>query len=127
MVPKRTIERRDDMPSMNTQLDTGIRCGHCGNRHDSVPAVRVCAAGGHIWPCGWLLVIGRDEDGQEIIGECGAESYGDDRGYQCSAGHSHVYAEVRAAEGWDYASDPLEAEALRRNGVDAVSARGDSI
>lgn len=105
----------------------GILCGHCQGRHDSIEAVRVCAAGGELWACTWLVSVGRDEDGGEIIRECGAESYGNDRGYECAGGHSHVYAEYRAAEGWDYASDPVEAEALRRNGIDAVGPDGGSI
>lgn len=115
---------------MNTRpIDTaeGIRCGHCQGRHGAVEVIRACAAGVEIWPCGWLVVTGRDEDGDEIIRECGAESCGDDRGYGCMAGHSHVYAEYRAIEGWEYASDALEAEALRRNGIDAVGPDGGAI
>jgi hypothetical protein len=105
----------------------GIRCGHCKGTHATVDVVRVCSTGAEFWPCSWLIVVGRDEDGEEIIRECGAESWDDDRGWQCAAGHSHVRDEVRVREGWDYASDAEEAFHLRRNGIDAVGPDGGSI
>jgi hypothetical protein len=106
-----------------------VLCGRCHRRHNGVDAVRVCCAGQELWPCTWLVVRGRDEDGQEIISECGADSWlmAAERGYECAKGHSHVNAEARAREGWDYAADELEAEGLRRNGVDAVAMNGGSI
>lgn len=108
---------------------TGIRCGHCQGRHDSVDAVRACAAGSEIWPCTWLVRVGLDEDGGHIIRECGAESWEmpAGRGYECAAGHSHVSMEARWAEGWDYASDAEEATVMRKNGIDAVGPDGGSI
>jgi hypothetical protein len=85
------------------------------------------------WACTWLVDHGYTEDGDPILRDCGAPSRvlvtedGAERGYECDAGHSHVYAEHRANEGWDYADSPEEAARLRKNGVDAVSMRGDSI
>lgn len=110
-----------------TAARRGIRCGHCKAAHANVDAVRACSTGSEFWACGWLVVVGRNEDGEEIIRECGAESWSDDRGYQCAFGHSHVYAEVRGREGWDYASDAEEATHMRRNGLDAVGPDGGSI
>lgn len=109
-----------------------IKCGKCGHRHSSVDGVRKCHQGIEIWQCQWLVSFGWHED-YEVILPCEADSWlifnedGSERGYECAAGHDHVYCEARHAEGWDYAADELEAEGLRRNGIDAVSMRGDSI
>ena len=91
-----------------------ITCGNCHETHRSVEGVRVCHAGKG-WCCTWLLER-HGEDGLYVV-ECGALSWEDERGYGCAAGHDHVYAEVRDAEGWDYASDAQEAEMMRRNGL----------
>jgi hypothetical protein len=106
-----------------------IRCGGCQGRHDAVEAVRACCAGSEIWRCEWLVRAGRTEDGDEIIRECGAESWEmpGGRGYECACGHSHVNAEFRRAEGWDYASDAEEAWHMRKYGLDAVGPDGASI
>lgn len=103
-------------------------CGNCHDRHHEVATVRACYAG-TTWKCTWLVRAGHTEDGDEIIRECGAASteLPDDRGYTCEAGHSHIYCEVRAAEGWDYASDAEEAQMMRRYGLDAVGPDGGSI
>lgn len=105
-----------------------IRCGGCKGSHGTVDAVRACCAGSEFWACTWLVQVGHDEDGA-VIRECGAESWEMEggRGYECAFGHSHVSAEVRAAEGWDYASDAEEATRMRRNGIDAVGPDGGSI
>ncbi|TLQ39198.1 hypothetical protein [Streptomyces marianii] len=65
------------------------------------------------------LVSGYDEDGPTAH-ECGAPLHHTENGYTCSRGHSYTYAACRAAEGWDYASDPVEAELLARAGVIGV-------
>ncbi|MFJ3182595.1 hypothetical protein ACIPJN_29975 [Streptomyces sp. NPDC086796] len=70
--------------------------------------------------CGWL-VAGHDEDGPTAY-ECRAPVQHTNSGYSCARGHAHTYAEVRAAEGWDYASDPVEAELLAHFGVIGVRA-----
>ncbi|MFG2211918.1 hypothetical protein [Streptomyces sp. NPDC048638] len=66
-------------------------------------------------PCG-DLIAGYDEDGPTAF-ECGALVRHTETGYRCSRGHSYTYAVHREAEGWDYASDPAEAELLGRAGV----------
>lgn len=101
-----------------------ITCGNCGNTHFAVATVRDCFAG-TTWPCTWLVEVWRE--GECYPQECGAASWENERGYECEAGHSHVYAEVRDREGWDYASDAEEAEMMRRNGLDAVGPDGGSI
>jgi hypothetical protein len=47
--------------------------------------------------------------------------------WACEAGHEHVCAEVRNAEGWDYAHDEVEAALVRRDGTDAVAMDDGSI
>lgn len=106
-------------------------------RHDhrDVATVRACfqaardeAAGMLVWPCTWLLE-GRYDDGSTYTFECGAptrevNSLGC---YACDHGHDYVPAEVRAAQGWDYAADEGEAALLRQHGVQAVAMNGGSI
>ena len=71
-----------------------------------------------VFVCGWLVDTGQyTEDGEQVIVECDGIATGDDRGWACAKGHSHVYAEYRAAEGWDYASDPGEAAQLTQYGT----------
>ncbi|MFJ4700481.1 hypothetical protein ACIP5N_22120 [Streptomyces sp. NPDC088768] len=65
------------------------------------------------------LVSGYDEDGPTAF-ECGAPLRHTDSGYSCARGHSYTYAAERVAEGWDYASDAVEAELLGRVGVIGV-------
>jgi hypothetical protein len=55
---------------------------------------------------------------QTYTADCGAEAIYDDRGFTCNAGHSHVMAEIRNAEGWDYAEDADEASRLAKTGTD---------
>lgn len=81
------------------------------------------------FPCGWAVerLVGGywvdDEDGpwfieaERIVEECGATATEDARGWSCEAGHSHVFAEVRHAEGWEYAEDAEEARRLTMAGV----------
>ncbi|MFF4933167.1 hypothetical protein ACFY2H_30405 [Streptomyces griseofuscus] len=65
------------------------------------------------------LIAGYDEDGPTAY-ECGAPVHHTDTGYSCDRGHAYTYAACRAAEGWDYASDRVEAELLARAGVVGV-------
>jgi hypothetical protein len=101
-----------------------ITCAHCRTTHHSVEAVRACFAGATITSCTWLVQRGYDEDGGEIILDCGAEAIVTDCGFECDAGHSHATAEVRDAEGWDYAEDRDEALALTKAGVFPVQMDG---
>jgi hypothetical protein len=115
-----------------------ITCGHCKGQHESADIVRLCSQG-LTFPCTWMVaggysedgsrfvVGGRTEDGEQIIRDCGATSWETPRGWECEAGHSHVTAEVRHREGWDYATDADEAYGLRKYGVDAVAMDGSSI
>lgn len=112
-----------------------IRCGHCDLSHHTVAQVRVCGTGVYVdpetgivregcAPCTWLIdTLQYDEDGQKIIRDCGHPAWSDERGWRCAAGHEHVYGEVRATEGWDYADDD-EAAALAANGVVPVQMDG---
>lgn len=68
--------------------------------------------------CEWLVATGKyNEDGESIIVECGAQARSTERGWSCVSGHSHVYPEYRAAEGWDYATDRGEADQLTKHGT----------
>lgn len=105
----------------------------CGNRaahngevgfHKSVNQVKACY--GLVALCGWQSQGAWIEDFYEII-ECDGIITENERGWSCSYGHEHVTAEVRYAEGWDYASDEQEAAQLRKYGVDAVAMNGGSI
>ena len=106
-----------------------IKCGKCRETHESIHAVRACYAGETIAPCTWLVkrtysFVDEEtgewwggEDGP-VVEDCGAEAIFTDRGFECSAGHSHVFAEIRNAEGWDYAEDRGEAERLSKYGTE---------
>lgn len=97
-----------------------IKCGNCKATHGSVEAVRLCYGGATIEPCYWLIEgwIEDFDGGHKAIIECGADAIYDGRGFECVAGHSHVAADVRQAEGWDYAEDRGEAAALVRAGTE---------
>ena len=106
-----------------------ITCGKCKATHASVAAVKACFAGATIAPCNWLVERTHwyqdpetgdwwgGEDGPSIE-DCGAEAIYTDRGFECAAGHSHVTAEIRWAEGWDYAEDAGEAARLTKYGTE---------
>lgn len=79
--------------------------------------------------CGWLVehpaewVVFDEETGEgdlmdAYVTECGAPVTDTDRGWTCTAGHGHVYAEVRRAEGWDYAEDAGDVRNLTAAGVE---------
>lgn len=81
--------------------------------------------------CSWLVPdpgqwIEYESDDGEWYGEwtepgvreCGAKVTVTDRGYSCDNGHSHVYAEVRYTEGWDYAEDDGDAANLTKAGTE---------
>lgn len=108
---------------------TTITCGKCRQTHASVDAVRACYAGATIAPCTWLVertyTFVDEETGEwwggedgPTIEDCGAEAIYTDRGFECAAGHSHVTAEIRFAEGWDYAEDAMEAAQLSKYGTE---------
>lgn len=97
-----------------------IICGNCGDRHQAVITVKACHAG-NVLPCVWL--VRRDtEDGPQAR-ECGAAAIVSDAGFWCEAGHAHVSAQVRDAEGWDYAEDDADARRLLAAGRLAVDTR----
>lgn len=104
------------------------------NRRELVEEVRGCSeaardekAGAEVWPCSWYL-LGRYDDGSTFEYPCGLPTrYAPDRGrgsYECLAGHDHVPADVRDAQGWDYAGDEGEARLLARAGTVPVQMDG---
>lgn len=105
------------------------------HEHSTVAEVRGCfaaaadaARGVQAWPCTWLLE-GRYDDGSTFTFECGAPTR-EVNSLGCTAcdnGHEHVPAQVRAAQGWDYAADEGEAALLREHGAQAVAMNGGSI
>jgi hypothetical protein len=108
----------------------------CGNRdhtettyHVNVDVVRRCFSATETWACAWHVPVYFEEDGEAGSRECGGLSWHlpDGRGYECENGHDHIYDEVRAAEGWDYAADPDEAGLLAGVGVRPVAMDGTSI
>ena len=111
--------------------------GQARHDHQAVEEVRECyqaardeAAGTPVWQCGWLLE-GRYDDGSRYTFPCEAPArFTPERAegsYACTRGHDHIPAEVRYAEGWDYAADEDEAELLRRHGTQAVAMNGGAI
>lgn len=110
--------------------ETRIRCGNRQAHdertyHASIESVRRCFSTETTWACTWLREIDT-EDGPGVT-ECGALSWNTARGYECEHGHDHVYDEVRAKEGWDYAADPDEAGLLAGRGVHPVAMDGTGI
>lgn len=111
----------------------------CGNRarhadgkpavHADVTEVRECYLGPQTWRCDWLFGVRHPEDGEIYAVPCGARAWylPAGRGYTCAAGHEHIYAEVRAAEGFDYAADEVEAGLLAGRGVRPVAMNGGPI
>lgn len=112
---------------------TDIRCGNRAHEittyHRDIATVRLCFSDAETWPCSWLVADFVDEDGETRVRECGGLSWHlrDGRGYECENGHDHVYDEVRAVEGWDYAADPDEAGLLAGVGVRPVAMDGGPI
>ncbi len=102
-----------------------IRCGHCKGTHREVATVKACGQG-NVFACGWLVErpTGEWNDFRPEIVECGASAVEDERGFTCEAGHAHVDAQTRAAEGWDYAEDAGEAENLAKAGVEPFDMQG---
>lgn len=106
-----------------------ITCGKCKATHEAVASVRACYDD-RLFPCNWLVErpapwyydeeTGESWGGEDgpVIEDCGADAIVTDRGFTCSAGHGHVYAEIRNAEGWEYAEDADEAKRLARAGVE---------
>jgi len=88
-------------------------------------ARQAAASGAATWPCDWLLEGISDEDGSRYTYPCTAPARytSDDMRYECTAGHSHVPAEARAREGWDYATRD-EAAGLLQAGTTPVPVDG---
>jgi hypothetical protein len=111
----------------------GIRCGNRDHEtetyHRDVATVRRCCSTETTWPCSWHVPVYYEEDGETGERPCGGLSWylPDARGYECENGHDHIYDEVRAAEGWDYAADPDEAGLLAGVGVRPVAMDGGPI
>lgn len=113
-----------------------IRCGHCKNTHPTVADVRACATTPARRPadfaCGWLIhrraggtwIDGEWYDYEAADVECGADAWADDTGWTCAAGHSHVTAQARHEQGWDYAADQGEADALAKRGTEPRDMQG---
>lgn len=101
------------------ECNGGPECPGCP---DTTPAVTMCPHEDcqyrDVWPCPWLIARGRDEDGSPVITECGARARPTDTGWRCEAGHEHVEAEARSAQGWDYAADEGEAAGIACAGVE---------
>lgn len=89
-------------------------CGKCKGKHNRREEGRACYEG-RLFDCVWY-VLAYNEDGP-CERPCGAPAIATERGFTCAAGHSHVDAEVRAQEGWDYAHDPQEARQLMKAGT----------
>ena len=73
------------------------------------------------YPAYWVTFDEETGEGDWMdagVEDCGAPVTETDRGWTCARGHGHVYAEVRYAEGWDYAEDAGEAELLARAGTE---------
>jgi len=117
-----------------------IKCGNCGSSHATVLMVKACYGVDGLFLCTWMVEhrtqcrvpldqdCGWCEDGGRNVEDCGAVAWPthNGRGFACGRGHSHVAAEVRAEEGWDYAEDADEAAQLARAGVRPVDMEGRS-
>jgi len=111
-----------------------IRCRSgwegCTGQHESAIEVKSCfqAKADGAWPCSWLME-GRYDDGSLFTFACDAPTRcTDDEGsYECDRGHSHVPAEVRNRQGWDYAEDHEEALQMVKAGVRPVAMDGTAI
>jgi hypothetical protein len=99
-------------------------CGKCKDRHEYAIEAKACYAGA-LFACNWL-VYDYNEDGR-YERECGAPAIVTERGFTCRAGHSHVYAETRVQEGWEYAQDPQEAYRLAQAGVVPMTPDGSRV
>jgi len=83
-----------------------MTCGKCGAKTEHAATVAACYQG-KTFTCDWLVERAwydpETGDGGVVVVPCGAHAFITDRGWGCEAGHEHVTAEVRHAEGWDYA------------------------
>jgi hypothetical protein len=91
-----------------------FKCGKCKGSHTFAIEGRACYAG-DLFACDWG-VLADSEDGP-YERPCGAPAIATDWGFYCLAGHSHVNADVRVRQGWDYAHDPQEARQLMMAGT----------
>ena len=69
----------------------------------------------------WLFSIRTSQASANLRG---AEAIATARGWTCAAGHEHVTAEARHAEGWEYAECYDEAKALAAAGVEPLTMSG---
>jgi hypothetical protein len=120
-----------------------VRCGSCKGRHATTAQVFACyVAAGLVegwFLCTWMvrhserctdrgiytddgefIMCGACEDGGYQVEDCGAPArlLEDGTGFECMAGHSHIDAEARQAQGWEYAEDRYEAKRLVMAGVE---------
>lgn len=108
-------------------------CGNCKDRHPKAADARACYSGEVVpvvGPCTWLVerpYYDFDDVRQVSTGECGAEAVYTERGFTCAAGHSHVDAQYRRQEGWDYAHDEEEAYVLAYYGTVPVRMDGSGV
>jgi hypothetical protein len=99
-------------------------CGNCKVNAESVASVRACYAAGKGagFACDWI-VEDYGWEGEVYHNPCRAHAVATDRGWTCEAGHEHVVAEVRRAEGWDYAEDS-DVRGLIAHGIVPVAMDG---
>lgn len=117
-----------------------IKCGNCGEHHATALMVQACYGINGYFLCTWMVEhrqvcstpldqdCGWCEDGGRNVVDCGAVAWltHDGHGFECARGHSHVDAETRDREGWEYAEDREEAKQLARAGVRPVDMEGRS-
>lgn len=106
-----------------------FNCGNCKGKHDLAIEGQACYAGSLV-SCGWLVLrtyYDFDDAAQQHEEECGAPAIETERGFSCASGHSHVNAEYRDREGWDYADGPGEAYVLAYFGTVPVRMDGSGI
>jgi hypothetical protein len=96
----------------------------CGQRHRFAATARRCERG-ETFACAWAVEYAFE--GEPYVRDCGATAWEDERGWECEAGHAHVFPAAREREGWEYAEDEQEAGLLARAGVGAVAMDGSAI
>ena len=74
-------------------------------------------ANGQTFTCSWLYAAGYDEDGGQIIRECGAQARETDRGWECLNGHEHL----------TYGSEAQQADERIEAAVELLASRDGSI
>lgn len=90
-----------------------ITCGKCKATHRSVATVRACYDD-RTFACTDLVGERHPEDAEMRYYPCGATAVTTATGFTCEAGHDYTTPQARADQGWDYATEPGEADALAR-------------